>query len=122
LPSGIHAKPPGLRPRFAAETGLDEPGVSNSNLYLPLLLPFLIGAFLGAALTTHDLRRGTAGFAWTQGVTRTRWITSKLTAVGLALTVAAVAAGLVFAWWDQPYLAARITDPTFGPYPPVFAG
>ena len=118
----IHAEPPRSRPRFAAETGLYEPGVSNGNMYLPVLLPFLIGAFLGAALTTQDLRRGTAEFAWTQGVTRARWITGKLIAVGLALTAAAVAAGLAFAWWDQPYLATRITDPTFGLYPPVFAG
>jgi ABC-type transport system involved in multi-copper enzyme maturation permease subunit len=119
----IHAEPARLRPRFASFTGVYEPGApTNGNLFPPLLLPFLIGAFLGATLTAQEFERRTATFAWAQGITRARWMTGKLIAVGLVLAPAAIAVGIVFQWWDQPYIAARIADPAFALYAPVFAG
>jgi ABC-type transport system involved in multi-copper enzyme maturation permease subunit len=119
----IHAEPARLRPRFASFTGVYEPGApANANLLLPLLLPFLIGAFAGATLTGPESERHTATFAWTQGITRARWVTSKLITAGLVLVLPAIGAGLVFQWWNQPYIAARITEPAFALYAPVFAG
>jgi len=117
----IHAEPARLRPQLA--NCLCDPGQpANGTLLLPMLLPFLIGAFAGASVTGPDFEWYTTTFAWTQGVTKARWITAKLITAGLVLGLAAVGAGLVFQWWNQPYIAASITDPAFGLYAPVFAG
>jgi ABC-type transport system involved in multi-copper enzyme maturation permease subunit len=119
----IHAEPARLRPHYASLTVLYLPGQpADGNYLLALPLPFAIGAFLGASLTGPDLERGTVRFAWAQGVTRARWAAGKIAAVGCVLVAAAIAVGLIFQWWDQPYLAGRLADPWFGLYAPVYAG
>ncbi|MBO0834228.1 MAG: hypothetical protein J2P28_01760 [Actinobacteria bacterium] len=120
----IHAEPARLRPRYANLAHVEyQPGAStDTNYLLPLLLPFVIGAFLGASLTGTVLDRGTVRFAWVQGVTRTRWAASKLSAIACALVAAAIALGLLFQWWDQPFLAQRLADPWFALHAPVYAG
>lgn len=119
----IHSEPARLRPNLASITGLYDPGTpADGDLLLPMLLPFLIGAFAGAALTAPDFERHTTTFALTQGITRARWITSKLITAGLVLVIPAIGAALVFQWWNQPYFVARLTEPAFGLYAPVFAG
>lgn len=119
----IHAEPARLRPQYANLGGRYLAGEPTDASYLlPLLLPFLIGAFVGASLTGPDLDQGTARFAWAQGVTRTRWAAGKLAAAGCVLVPSALAVGLVFQWWDAPYLADRLADPWFGLYAPVYAG
>lgn len=57
-------------------------------------LPALLGVFWGAPLVARELETGTYRVAWTQSVTRGRWLTAKL---GVTATVAAVATGLL-AW------------------------
>ncbi|MFC8520402.1 ABC transporter permease [Streptomyces sp. NPDC057257] len=52
------------------------------------LLPFLVAAWAGGALTGGELENGTAELTWTQGVTPARWLAAKL-----ALPAALVAAG-----------------------------
>jgi ABC-type transport system involved in multi-copper enzyme maturation permease subunit len=116
----IHAEPAALRPRIADLLTADSNG--DGTLLLPALLPFIIGATLGASATVRDFGRGTAAFAWTQGIGRVRWIAGKLLAAGSVLTVAAVVTGLVFQWWDRPYVNLRLTEPQFALYPPVFVG
>lgn len=44
--------------------------------------PALIGAFWGAPLITRELETGTHRLAWTQSVTRKRWLAVKLVLVG----------------------------------------
>jgi hypothetical protein len=66
------------------------------------LLPGLIGVALAAPFVL-DLESGTATFAWTQGVTRTRWLATKL---GVAVATAVVAGGaysLLFGWARGPF-------------------
>jgi ABC-type transport system involved in multi-copper enzyme maturation permease subunit len=55
-------------------------------------VPPLIGMFWGAPLVARELESGTHRLAWTQSVTRARWIATKLTMVGGA---SAVTAGLL---------------------------
>lgn len=70
---------------------------------LMLFSPVLFGIFLGAPLIARELEAGTYRLAWTQGVTRTRWIATKLAQVTL---VTAVLMGLLSAavtWWQHPF-------------------
>ncbi|WP_329218700.1 ABC transporter permease [Streptomyces sp. NBC_01485] len=51
-------------------------------------LPFLVAAWAGASLFGRELEHGTAQLAWTQGVSPTRWLATKL-----AVPAVLVAAG-----------------------------
>jgi ABC-type transport system involved in multi-copper enzyme maturation permease subunit len=42
--------------------------------FLVLAVPLLIGMFWGAPLISREFEAGTFRLAWTQGVTRTRWL------------------------------------------------
>jgi hypothetical protein len=65
------------------------------------LLPGLIGVLLAAPFVL-ELETGTYRLAWTQSITRRRWIATKLAlAVGTAL-VAALALIALMTWWHTP--------------------
>jgi hypothetical protein len=67
-----------------------------------LVLPALIGAFWGAPLIARELETGTFRLAWTQSVTRQRWLAVKLTLVGLASMAVAGLLSLILTWWFSP--------------------
>ena len=46
------------------------------------LAPAIVGIFWGAPLLARELETGTYRLVWTQGVTRSRWLTTKLLVVG----------------------------------------
>jgi hypothetical protein len=65
------------------------------------LVPGLLGVLLAAPFIL-DLERGTHRLAWTQSITRGRWLLGKL---GVPVVTAALAAGgliLLFTWWRAP--------------------
>ena len=65
------------------------------------LIPGLIGVLLAAPFIM-DLENGTYRLAWTQSITRGRWLLGKL---GLPVAAAVLAAGaltLLFTWWRTP--------------------
>jgi len=67
------------------------------------LLPGLLGVILAAPFLL-ELEQGTYRLAWTQSITRGRWIAAKL---GLPLAVALLVAGayiLVGTWWREPFV------------------
>jgi hypothetical protein len=69
--------------------------------FLLLAVPLLIGMFWGAPLISREFEAGTFRLAWTQGVTRTRWLAVKL---GLGAVASAVIAGLLslmVSWWSS---------------------
>ena len=77
---------------------------TNLQFTIPLFMvaPALIGVFWGAPLVARELEQGTHRLAWTQGVSRVRWATTKIAVLGAAsLGVAAVLAWLV-SWWSLP--------------------
>jgi hypothetical protein len=65
------------------------------------LVPGLIGVLLAAPFTL-DLEHGTYRLAWTQGITRRRWLVGKLGILVLTAVVASGALVLLFAWWRSP--------------------
>jgi hypothetical protein len=67
-----------------------------------LLLPAVTGVFWAAPLVARELDSGTYRLAWTQGVTRTRWLTTKLIVVGLASVAATGLLSLLVTWWFSP--------------------
>jgi hypothetical protein len=71
-------------------------------LELSLIVPAVLGALWGAPLVAQELESRTSDFAWTQSVTRTRWLTVK---AGWLLLGAAACGGAVAAlvtWWSGP--------------------
>jgi hypothetical protein len=65
-------------------------------------VPLLPGLFWGAPMVAHELETGTNQFAWTQSITRRRWLAVR---TGWLLLAAAVLAGAVSAlvtWWSGP--------------------
>jgi hypothetical protein len=69
---------------------------------LLLFLPLLMGLFWGAPLVAREVEEGTHRMIWTQGVSRTRWLFTKLGVVGAAVLVAAVAYAVLVSWWMEP--------------------
>jgi hypothetical protein len=81
--------------------------VGNDMRVLSALVPAILGILWGAPLIAHELETGTSTFALTQGITRTRWLVSK---VGFLLLSAAIWAGVISAlitWWSGPENAQR---------------
>jgi ABC-type transport system involved in multi-copper enzyme maturation permease subunit len=85
--------------------------------------PAVIGIFWGAPLVARELETGTYRLAWTQSVTRGRWLATKL---GLSVLATAVAIGVLttaITWWARPIdgatgsqrgsLASRLTPISF---------
>jgi hypothetical protein len=67
------------------------------------VLPALVGLFVGAPLLARELEHGTHRFAWTQGVTRRRWLYSKTAILAVATLVTAGAASALVMWWRSPF-------------------
>ena len=85
-----------------------QPGIALDSAATPAVLfvatvaPALVGVFFGAPLIARELESGTFRLAWTQGVTRARWLMVKLALVGLASSVLAGGLSLMVAWWANP--------------------
>lgn len=69
---------------------------------LVLVLPGIIGVFWGAPLVARELEDGTYRLAWTQSVTRTRWLAVKLGVVGAASVAVTGLLSLAVTWWASP--------------------
>jgi ABC-type transport system involved in multi-copper enzyme maturation permease subunit len=105
----------------------------GSNLYVILYFlsvlvilaaPAILGIFWGAPLIARELETGTHRLAWNQSITRTRWLTVKLTMVGVAAMAVTEAFSLIQAWWAAPIgkaiglggSASILTESRFGPF------
>jgi hypothetical protein len=83
---------------------VNEFGNLNLSIYWMLVLPAVLGIFVGAPLVARELESGTFRFVWLQGVTRTRWFVAKVAALAVATMVAAVALSVVISWALEPLI------------------
>jgi hypothetical protein len=65
-------------------------------------VPAVLGAFWGAPMVAREFETGTHRLAWTQGVTRTRWLAVKLAVVGSASIAVTGLLSLMVTWWSSP--------------------
>jgi hypothetical protein len=68
-----------------------------------VILPALVALFVGAPLLARELEHGTYRLAWTQTVTRRRWLVSKTLLLALATAAGALALSGVVMWWRHPF-------------------
>lgn len=86
--------------------------------------PALLGAFWGAPLVAREIENGTHQLAWSQSVTRGRWLAVRLGGVVLSVAVLVGVASWLVTWWAGPIdgaqsrqrgaLPLRLTPVTFG--------
>jgi hypothetical protein len=62
-------------------------------------LPALIGVFIGAPLFARELEQGTHVLAFTQSVSRTRWMFSKLVVALVPALIVLIALQYLVSWW-----------------------
>jgi ABC-type transport system involved in multi-copper enzyme maturation permease subunit len=95
----------------AVENFIQNQAFGNSTFYtlfqLALLaLPLAVGMFVGAHMVAREYEEGTYRLAWTQSISRSRWLLVK---VALLMGLLLVASGVLcaaFSWWKIPVVAA----------------
>jgi hypothetical protein len=81
-----------------AKDGFEKNGLD----VVALIVPALIAMFWGAPLVARELETGSFRLAWTQSVTRTRWLAVKLGVVGLFSIAVAGLLSLMVTLWFHP--------------------
>jgi len=74
---------------------------------LTVVVPCLLGVFWGGPLIAREFENGTSQFAWTQGVSRGRWLTAKIGWVLLAAVAWGGAVSALVTWWSTPVNALK---------------
>ena len=78
-------------------------GARASAVRYLVVLPVLPALFVGAPLLAREFEHGTFRLAWSQGVTRRKWLLSKALLLSLAIMVAASLLAVIVMWWRQPF-------------------
>jgi ABC-type transport system involved in multi-copper enzyme maturation permease subunit len=76
---------------------------------LVIVVPCIIGVFWGAPLIARELEAGTFRLAWTQSISRSRWLVSKVGLVGLASMAVVGLLSLMVTWWSSPFDSANMS-------------
>lgn len=71
-------------------------------MLLLMLMPVVVSILVGAPLVAREVEQGTHLLAWTQGITRQRWLAVKLTAILLAGVLASTGVTILLSWWRTP--------------------
>jgi hypothetical protein len=85
-------------------------GGGNPFNILLLLLPGIVGAFMGAPLLARELESGTFRYTWTQAAGRMRWTVTMLISGALGGIVVMTAFGALNNWAQQPLINAGIVN------------
>jgi hypothetical protein len=104
-----------LQARDCSGVPLSSPG-PEVLVIATIAVPVLPGLFWGAPMVAHEVETGTNQLAWTQSITRRRWLAIR---AGWLLLAAAVLAGTVSAlvtWWLGPFRAKDADAFLAGPF------
>jgi hypothetical protein len=66
---------------------------------LGALLPVAVGLLLGGPLLAREFEQGTHRLAWTQSITRSRWLGVRLAMATTVLIVVAAGTAMLLGWW-----------------------
>ena len=89
--------------RFPADNlSVGDGGPLGFLIEFTLAVPAVLGMFLGAPLVAREIETGTGQFAWTQSVTRRRWLAARVSWLLLAALVWGGAVGALVTWWSGP--------------------
>lgn len=80
----------------------DQYGALSNVIVWLNLLPLVFGVLLAAPFAL-ELEQGTYRLVWTQGITRTRWVTLKLGLLVAAAVLIALALTALLTWWRTPF-------------------
>lgn len=68
-----------------------------------IVVPVLVGAFWGAPLLAREFEQHTACVAWTQSISRRRWLAIRWLVLGAIVTACGAAASVGVTWWSERY-------------------
>lgn len=88
-------------------------GVVSDLPYISLIVPIALGMLWGAPLVAHEIESRTTDFAWSQTITRTRWLAVKIGWLLLAAVACGGVIGVLTTWWSGP--ANAMTGGAFAP-------
>lgn len=77
-------------------------------LVVLLLMPPAVGILWGAPLLPREFQAGTHRLAWTQSVTRRRWLAAKLAVFAGAAAGSGLLLGALQYWWFQPLYQTKM--------------
>jgi hypothetical protein len=69
---------------------------------LVVVVPGIVGLFWGAPLVAREFETGTWRLAWTQSLTRTRWLAVRLVVLGVASVLFSGLLSFMVTWWSGP--------------------
>lgn len=90
------------------------PYQADAIVYLLLAFPAMAGALLGAPLVAGELDGATNRLAWTQGITRTRWLVTKWAVVGIPMVLLGWFLALITQWWYHHVIVVGPGGGVFG--------
>jgi len=83
---------------------------------LPLFVPALLGVLFGAPLVAAELERNTVILAFTQGISRSRWLVLRWVVVGAGVVALSALLAAVSSWWF-----GHVDTNASGGYDPFFS-
>jgi ABC-type transport system involved in multi-copper enzyme maturation permease subunit len=83
---------------------------TDADIYVLYALPGVLGLTLGAPLVAGESSQGTDHFAWTQSVTRVRWLASKYLVGAVVTALIVIALGLLVDWWTRAVSISALTN------------
>jgi hypothetical protein len=77
-------------------------GAIVDTVHLTIALPLVIGLFLGVPLIARETDQSTHLLAWSQTVTRRRWLLTKISMALVGTVVLTAAVSALVTWWSNP--------------------